>query len=410
MIMAGGTGGHVFPALSLASWLQARNCEVVWLGTRAGIEARLVPAAGIEVEWIDIGGLRGKGLSTLLAAPLRLLRALWQALAAVRRHRPRVVVGLGGYVTGPGGLAAWLSRRPLVIHEQNAIAGFTNRTLAKISTRVLEAFAGSFGANVKTIEVGNPVRADFFALAAPATRYASRGGPLQLLIVGGSQGAQRLNNVVPAAIAQLAAGAVRVRHQSGTRMLEITRQAYRSHGIEAEVSAFIDDIAEALHGDLVDPAAFWDLFLREQGNAVRGRRRAETERQIMGAWWLTRMRGEAETKGSVKLQDYLDVLLTDAERAERVDRAAEQLMARFDELTNINWAARLEEAGMTIAGTNPDGSLVEIVELADHPWFVAVQFHPEFKSKPTAPHPLFTGLIAAAVERHAGSAWAAGGT
>ena len=245
MIMAGGTGGHVFPALSLASWLQARNCEVVWLGTRAGIEARLVPAAGIEVEWIDIGGLRGKGLSTLFAAPLRLLRALWQALAAVRRHRPRVVVGLGGYVTGPGGLAAWLSRRPLVIHEQNAIAGFTNRTLAKISTRVLEAFAGSFGANVKTIEVGNPVRADFFALAAPATRYASRGGPLQLMIVGGSQGAQRLNDVVPAAIAQLAAGAVRVRHQSGTRMLEITRQAYRSHGIEAEVSAFIDDIAAA---------------------------------------------------------------------------------------------------------------------------------------------------------------------
>lgn len=245
MIMAGGTGGHVFPALSLASWLQARNVKVVWLGTRAGIEARLVPAAGIEVEWLDIGGLRGKGLSTLVAAPLRLLRALWQALAAVRRHRPSVVVGLGGYVTGPGGLAAWLSRCPLVIHEQNAIAGFTNRALAKISTRVFEAFAGSFGAKIAAIEVGNPVRADFFALAAPATRYGSRSRPLQVLVVGGSQGAQRLNEVVPAAIARLVAGTVRVRHQSGTRMLARTRQLYQDHRIEAEVSAFIDDIAAA---------------------------------------------------------------------------------------------------------------------------------------------------------------------
>lgn len=245
MIMAGGTGGHVFPALSLAAWLRARNFDVVWLGTRAGIEARLVPAAGIEVEWIDIGGLRGKGLTTLLAAPLRLLRALWQALAAVRRHRPRVVVGLGGYVTGPGGLAAWLSGRPLVIHEQNAIAGFTNRTLAKISTRVLEAFAGSFAAGVTATEVGNPVRDDFFALAPPATRYGARSGPLQLLVVGGSQGAQRLNNVVPEAIAKLAAGTVHVRHQSGIRMFEGTHQAYQSRGIAAEVSAFIDDIAMA---------------------------------------------------------------------------------------------------------------------------------------------------------------------
>jgi len=245
MIMAGGTGGHVFPALSLAAWLRSRNFEVVWLGTRVGIEARLVPAVGIEVEWIDIGGLRGKGFRTLLTAPLRLLRALGQALAAVRRHQPRVVVGLGGYVTGPGGLAAWLSRRPLVIHEQNAIAGLTNRSLAKISTRVLEAFAGSFGASVKATEVGNPVRADFFALATPVTRYNARSGPLQLLVVGGSQGAQRLNGVVPAALAQLAAGTVRVRHQTGSRTLEITRQAYQSKGIEAEVSAFIDDIAAA---------------------------------------------------------------------------------------------------------------------------------------------------------------------
>lgn len=253
MIMAGGTGGHVFPALSLADWLRARDIEVVWLGTRAGIEARLVPAAGIEVEWIDIGGLRGKGVTTLLAAPVRLGRALFQALAAVRRRRPRVVVGLGGYVTGPGGLAAWIARRPLVIHEQNAIAGFTNRVLARLATRVLEAFAGSFGPGVKATEVGNPVRPEFFALPTPASRYAARQGALRLLVVGGSQGAQRLNTVVPEALALLAGKvALQVRHQTGARTFESTREAYVSRGVTAEVSPFIDDIASAYgEADLV---------------------------------------------------------------------------------------------------------------------------------------------------------------
>jgi len=253
MIMAGGTGGHVFPALSLAGLLRARDIEIVWLGTRAGIESRLVPAAGIDVEWIDIGGLRGKGLSTLLGAPIRLARALWQALAAVRRHQPRVVVGLGGYVTGPGGLAAWLARRPLVIHEQNAVAGFTNRILARFATRVLEAFSGSFGAGARATTVGNPVRTEFFGLPTPAIRYGSRQGPLRVLVVGGSQGAQRLNAVVPEAVAALAGKIeLRVRHQSGVRTLESTREAYASRGISAEVSAFIDDIAAAYaEADLV---------------------------------------------------------------------------------------------------------------------------------------------------------------
>jgi len=249
MIMAGGTGGHVFPALSLAGLLRSRDIEVVWLGTRAGIESRLVPAAGIDVEWIDIGGLRGKGLSTLLAAPIRLARALWQALTAVRRHQPRVVVGLGGYVTGPGGLAAWLARRPLVIHEQNAVAGLTNRILARLATRVLEAFSGSFGPGTQATTVGNPVRTEFFGLPAPSVRYGSRQGPLRVLVVGGSQGAQRLNAVVPEAVALLRGEVdVQIRHQTGTRTLESTREAYASHGIAAEVSAFIDDIAMA-YGD-----------------------------------------------------------------------------------------------------------------------------------------------------------------
>jgi UDP-N-acetylglucosamine--N-acetylmuramyl-(pentapeptide) pyrophosphoryl-undecaprenol N-acetylglucosamine transferase len=245
MIMAGGTGGHVFPALALAELLRERACEVVWLGTRQGIEARLVPAAGIPVEWIAIGGLRGKGLTTLLRAPFTLLRALVQSIAAVRRQRPAVVVGLGGYVTGPGGLAAWLLRRPLVIHEQNAVAGLTNRVLARLARPVLEAFAGSFPSGRHAAAVGNPVRRSFFDLAPPAVRYGARSGALRLLVVGGSQGAAKLNAAVPAALAQLPAGAWRVRHQAGARGLEAAREAYARAGIVATIEPFIDDIAAA---------------------------------------------------------------------------------------------------------------------------------------------------------------------
>jgi UDP-N-acetylglucosamine--N-acetylmuramyl-(pentapeptide) pyrophosphoryl-undecaprenol N-acetylglucosamine transferase len=245
MIMAGGTGGHVFPALALAELLRERACEVVWLGTRQGIEARLVPAAGIPVEWIAIGGLRGKGLMTLLRAPFSLLRALVQSIAAVRRQRPAVVVGLGGYVTGPGGLAAWLLRRPLVIHEQNAVAGLTNRVLARLARPVLEAFAGSFPPGRHAAAVGNPVRRSFFDLAPPAVRYGARSGALRLFVVGGSQGAAKLNAAVPAALARLPAGAWQVRHQAGARGLESAREAYARAGVVATVEPFIDDIAAA---------------------------------------------------------------------------------------------------------------------------------------------------------------------
>lgn len=253
MIMAGGTGGHVFPALALAMMLRESACEVVWLGTRRGIEARLVPAADIPVEWIGIGGLRGKNTRTLLAAPFVLLRALWQSLAAMWRHRPAVVVGLGGYVTGPGGIAARLAGRPLVIHEQNAIAGFTNRVLARIATRVLEGFGGAFAIGVHAKTVGNPVRREFFELEAPDARYARRQGPMRLLVVGGSQGAAALNALLPQALAQLQrsggcpAGFV-VRHQCGERHLDAARAAYAAADVEPSsvtVSAFIDDIAAA---------------------------------------------------------------------------------------------------------------------------------------------------------------------
>ena len=158
LIMAGGTGGHVFPALALARELRARSWQVVWLGTRRGLEARLVPAEHIEVEWLSISGLRGKGSLIWLTAPLKLSRALLQALAVIRRRRPALVVGLGGFVAGPGGLAAWLLRKPLLIHEQNAVAGFTNRCLARLARRVLTAFPGSFAEDVGAQVIGNPVR------------------------------------------------------------------------------------------------------------------------------------------------------------------------------------------------------------------------------------------------------------
>lgn len=248
LIMAGGTGGHVFPALALARLLRERERKVVWLGTRRGLEARVVPAEGFAIEWLGIGGLRGKGALTLLAAPFRLAAALWQALGVMRRHRPAVVVGLGGFVTGPGGVAAWLCRRPLIIHEQNAIAGFTNRCLAWLAREVLTAFPGAFPPRVAVREIGNPVRREISALAPPAERFAGREGPLRILVVGGSLGAARLNAVVPLALQDLEQRGVArfdVRHQCGEKQQASARAAYAGTTLRAEVSAFIDDMADA---------------------------------------------------------------------------------------------------------------------------------------------------------------------
>ena len=246
LIMAGGTGGHVFPALALARRLREQSIEVVWLGTRRGLEARVIPAEGIAIEWLSVGGLRGKGWRTLLAAPWRLSVALLQALRVIWRRRPAIVVGLGGFVTGPGGIAAWLTRRPLIIHEQNAVAGFTNRCLAHLAREVLEAFPDSFAAGVKARTVGNPVRRDISALPLPAERFAGREGAVRILVVGGSQGAVRLNTVVPYALARLA-GVIRfdVRHQAGERWIEAGRQSYAGAGVRADLRPFIEDMAEA---------------------------------------------------------------------------------------------------------------------------------------------------------------------
>jgi UDP-N-acetylglucosamine--N-acetylmuramyl-(pentapeptide) pyrophosphoryl-undecaprenol N-acetylglucosamine transferase len=247
LIMAGGTGGHVFPALALARLLRAASHEVIWLGTRRGLEARVVPQENIPVEWLSMGGLRGKGVLTIITAPFKLLHSIWQALGVMRRRRPGLVVGFGGFVTGPGGVAAWLMRRPLVIHEQNAIAGYSNRVLAHLSRRVLAAFPGAFPPGIEARVVGNPVRAEILAQAPPATRFARREGALKLLVVGGSLGAARLNTVVPFALAQAAQSGLtlHVRHQAGERGIDAARAAYQEAGVSAEVTPFIDDMARA---------------------------------------------------------------------------------------------------------------------------------------------------------------------
>ena len=244
LIMAGGTGGHVFPALALARLLRAASHEVVWLGTQRGLEARVVPAENIAIEWLSMSGLRGKGLVTLLAAPFKLLWSIWQALGVMRRRRPALVVGFGGFVTGPGGVAAWLTRRPLMIHEQNAIAGYSNRLLAHLTRNVLAAFPKAFPAGVEARVVGNPVRADIVMQPPPADRFARREGALRLLVVGGSLGASRLNSVVPFAIEQSGLQ-LHVRHQAGERGIDAARAAYEEAGVTAEVAPFINDMAAA---------------------------------------------------------------------------------------------------------------------------------------------------------------------
>ena len=243
MIMAGGTGGHVFPALAVAAELRERGAEVFWLGTRQGLEAKVVPAAGIGMEWVSVSGLRGKGWAAWLLAPWRLLWASLQVLAVMLRRRPVVVLGMGGFVTGPGGVMTWLLRKPLVIHEQNAIAGLTNRLLAPLALRVLEAFPGTFHGKHIT-HTGNPVRRAIAALPVPEERFNGRDGALRLLVLGGSLGARALNEVVPAALAQLPSRP-EVWHQAGSRNLEETLEHYRAAAVTARVEPFIDDMADA---------------------------------------------------------------------------------------------------------------------------------------------------------------------
>lgn len=253
LIMAGGTGGHVFPALAVADELRLRGIPVVWLGTKAGIESRLVPQAGYPIEWMSITGLRGKGFSTLLFAPVRLVMACWQAFRVLVKRKPGVVLGMGGFVSGPGGLMAWLLRKPLLVHEQNAIAGLTNKILARLATVVLQAFPGVFNSAVTT---GNPVRTSICSLDQPETRFAQHrqdSDRLHVLVVGGSLGAVKLNEIIPQALAVID-GSKRpeVVHQTGMKNIDSASALYSAAGVEAKVEAFIDDMPAAYQwADLV---------------------------------------------------------------------------------------------------------------------------------------------------------------
>lgn len=254
LILAGGTGGHVYPALAVAERLLAYGNEVIWLGVRHGLEADLVPRAGIPIRFVKVTGLRGKGLVSWLSAPFRLLVALLQSMLIIAKCRPRVVLGMGGYVAGPGGLAAWLLRCPLLIHEQNAIPGLTNRLLARLAKRVLEAFPGAFSQRYAAVHTGNPIRPELATIMTPELRLSGRGGALHLLVLGGSQGAVRLNEVVPRALARLADRlTIEVCHQCGRHNLQSTRAAYDTAGdLSVDLLPFIEDMATAYQwADLV---------------------------------------------------------------------------------------------------------------------------------------------------------------
>ncbi|MFM8864397.1 MAG: undecaprenyldiphospho-muramoylpentapeptide beta-N-acetylglucosaminyltransferase [Limnohabitans sp.] len=250
LIMAGGTGGHIFPGLAVAQALRSAGWRVHWLGAPESMEEQLVPPQGFAFEPVQFGGVRGKGLQTLALLPLKLLRAFWQSLQVVRRVRPDVVVGLGGYITFPGGMMASLLGKPLVLHEQNSVAGLSNKVLAQIADRVFSAFPGVLqGAQW----VGNPLREAFLAQPAPEQRFAGRSGPLQLLVVGGSLGAKALNDTVPQALALIPAGQrPQVVHQSGARQIDALRASYAAAGVQATLTPFIDDTASAFaQADLV---------------------------------------------------------------------------------------------------------------------------------------------------------------
>lgn len=248
LVMAGGTGGHIFPGLAVAEALRERGWQVHWLGgkgrvSQPSMESQWVPASGFAFEAIDFSGVRGKGLLTLAWLPLRLLQAFWQSLQVLRRVKPDVVIGLGGYVSFPGGMMAVLLGKPLILHEQNSVAGMANRVLAGVADRIFTAFPNVFK---KAEWVGNPLRTAFTQHTAPALRFVGRRGPLKLLVVGGSLGARALNELVPKALALMSeASRPQVVHQSGTQQIEALRSHYAQAGVVAELTPFIDDTAQA---------------------------------------------------------------------------------------------------------------------------------------------------------------------
>jgi UDP-N-acetylglucosamine--N-acetylmuramyl-(pentapeptide) pyrophosphoryl-undecaprenol N-acetylglucosamine transferase len=250
LIMAGGTGGHIFPGLAVAEALREKGWKVHWLGGPQSMESRLVPPRGFAYEQIDFSGVRGKGLLTLALLPLRLLKAFWQSLAVVRRVKPDVVVGLGGYITFPGGMMAALLGKPLIVHEQNSVAGMANKVLAAVADLVLTTFPGVFA---KGEWIGNPLRKEFLEQTPPAERFAQRTGKMKLLVIGGSLGAKALNEIIPQALAKMPEDQrPEVIHQGGEKQIEQLRANYLAAGVHAELTPFIANTARAFaEADLV---------------------------------------------------------------------------------------------------------------------------------------------------------------
>jgi len=255
VIMAGGTGGHVFPALAVAEWLIEKGWQVSWLGTQAGLESRVIPEHGIEIDWLSVAGVRGKGLASKIKALFMLFKACVQAMKILRKRKPDVVLGMGGFVAGPGGLMAKLLGFPLIIHEQNRIPGTTNRLLARLADQVLEAFPGSFSGKIKAKCTGNPLRKQFLTGLESGHQQSEK--EVRILIFGGSQGAQILNETVPEAVDEFQRSAlvmqsVQIKHQTGAAMLSQVESRYKALGIKAETNAFIDDMVAAYQwADLV---------------------------------------------------------------------------------------------------------------------------------------------------------------
>jgi len=332
MILAGGTGGHIFPGLAVAHALHDRGVPVLWLGAEGGMETRLVPQHGFSIDTIEVRGVRGKGIATLLAAPFRVLASVRAASQTLRERQPRAVVSFGGYAAGPGGLAAKLRGIPLLVHEQNRAPGFTNRVLAKFARRVLTGFPQTFPNMIEEV-VGNPVRAEISAVAPPEIRFANREGPLHLLVLGGSQGARALNAAVPQALAALREHAIdkqaiEVRHQCGEKMREDAERAYAAANVSASVEPFIADMAAAYAWADIVVCRAGALTLAELcavgvGSVLVPFPQAVDDHQTKNAEFLVE-RGAAEL---LKQDDQLATHLTEALRDLATDAGKRRAMA-----------------------------------------------------------------------------------
>jgi UDP-N-acetylglucosamine--N-acetylmuramyl-(pentapeptide) pyrophosphoryl-undecaprenol N-acetylglucosamine transferase len=360
MILAGGTGGHIFPGLAVALALRARGAEVTWLGANGGMETRLVPQHGITIDTIAVKGLRGKGALTLLGAPLRVLAGIRAAARVLRERKPVAVISFGGYAAGPGGMAARLARIPLLVHEQNRAPGFTNRVLSKFAKHVLTGFPQTFRNTIEEV-VGNPVRSEIAALPSPAERFLRRGDTLRLLVLGGSQGARALNLSVPQALRELGNVAIEVRHQCGEKLRADAEQAYLDAGVIANVEPFIADMAAAYAwADLVVCRAgaltLAELCAAGVGSVLVPFPQAVDDHQTRNAEYLVE-RGAAvllrqDEQLASKLRDVLRELGADPARRREMAEAARKL-------ARPNAAARVADIVMqdlTIASNSNRGA------------------------------------------------------